>query len=343
MRGSLLLAVAFGGAFVAAPARGGDQPIDLPFPVGKTQILRNEKASYWVEGRIKIPQGIEVTVLRGIQIRGKGQGAVIEVEGELKVHGVQRREVIFENVTIEPAPVFDAIHMDQTICRGGGGIVVPKDKRARGYVLLELFDFVAPSVLELRMDGGSIELSSVCADLPVVLDAKDPADGTPNKVKFEVRGCIQEPRFECQPHGGRVGLVGGLLASGANEMVIRLSRLGGALTSVSDWRQILIFDGNKVGSRRLEFVQPVGGRFATGQFVKCDVYSEKVKFSAPFAKQGEFEDTRVDRWWFRGIDDPKQVLEKVVEDNGDDAENSVRIKFPKINGRALELAGPLER
>ncbi len=326
----------------ALPAAAAED--EVPFPVERTAILKEEKTVYFVEGRKRIPKGVTVTCLRDVHIKAKGPGAVIEVAGALQLTGVQGREVILENVTVEPAATFDTIKASQTIFRGGGGIVSPSGKPIDGYLLLELMDFVGGARLDLTMSGGSVELSSVCADDPVSVRAVD-LEGKTNTVRVEVRGCIENPHFKCQPHGSRVGLRGGLIVAGAEQVVVRLSRLGGALTSMSDWRESLIFDGNKVTSTALEFRQPAPGRFGKGQFFKCDVYSEKVTFSAPPAEDPKKRDfALVDRFWFHGIKEPKEILEKVVVDGEDDpAKNGVRVKILKVNERALELAGPLER
>ena len=113
--GVIMLAAMLSASAAAGPRRGRE----IPFPAGKTAILRQEKVTYVVEGRVKIPVGVEVTCLRDVYIVGKGSGAVIEVEGRLKVHGVGAREVIFENVAVELKPKFESVHMDMAIFRKG--------------------------------------------------------------------------------------------------------------------------------------------------------------------------------------------------------------------------------
>ena len=84
---------AFGGISIlcllmAAPyaAGAGRRGKEIPFPVKKTTILRKEKVVYTVTGRVRIPDGVEITCLRDVHVVGKGKGAVIEVQGKLKVH-----------------------------------------------------------------------------------------------------------------------------------------------------------------------------------------------------------------------------------------------------------------
>ena len=56
------------------------------------------------------------------------------------------------------------------------------------------------------------------------------------------------------------------------------------------------------------------------------------------ASAGKKETVYIDKWWFVGLTKKKEIRERVLKE-----ENDVRVKFGKINKRALELAGPLER
>src|SRR5688572_11119507 len=103
-RASTAWALAAAAAMLIPAARAEDPAVEKPFPVDRTQILSKEKSVYTVEGRVRIPKGVEISVLKEIIVKAKGSApAVIEVEGSLTVHGVFSREVIFEDVTIEPA------------------------------------------------------------------------------------------------------------------------------------------------------------------------------------------------------------------------------------------------
>src|SRR5690242_7236475 len=228
---------AYAGAFLAAAACCGPAPAaegpapETPFPVARSQILSKEKSVYTVEGRVHIPKGVEISCLKEITIKAKGAApAVIEVEGSLTVHGVFQREVIFENVTVEPCPVFTQITMDMTVFRGNtGGVKTGKDQAAEGPLQLELFDFIGGASMDVCFAAGSIVLSSVCADTPTKILVRKPPGKESSLVRLFVRGCPQDPHVKCTPHGSRVGLVGGLEADGGDDMTIQLSRIGGSL------------------------------------------------------------------------------------------------------------------
>ena len=99
----------------AALARG--RPRTVPFPTEKSTILREEKVVYTVSGRVKIPEGVEISCQKDVKVVATGPSAVIEVEGALKIHGVSDREVIFEGVTIELAAKFLDAHLDMAMVR----------------------------------------------------------------------------------------------------------------------------------------------------------------------------------------------------------------------------------
>jgi len=347
MRANLLLACLLGFAPLSRDAARAEGPParERVFPVERTQILSVEKTVYTVEGRVRIPRGVEISVLKEVIIRAKGETpAVIEVEGSLTVHGVYKREVIFENVTIEPCPTFTQITMDMTVFRGqGGGIKTAEGKPAEGPLQIELFDFREQASMDVAMASGSVVLSSVCSDTPVRIRAQKQPGKEKSLVRVFIRGCPQDPHVRCTPHGSRIGLVGGLEVDGGDDVTVQLSRVGGSLAAVRNWGQRLIFDGMKINSSKLEFSHTRAGQYQRVQCAKCDIYSSEVSAFAPAEK--DVRDTfTMDRCWFKGLTDPRVVQEKVIKDGSDDpTKNGVRVQLPKVNDRPLELAGEWER
>lgn len=329
---TILLAAA--GVLLGATPGAGAGDRERPFPVERTTILREEKIVYTVEGRQTIPEGIEITCLKDVHVKGVGDGAVIEVEGALKVHGVGTREVIFENVTIELAPNFKDVQMDMCIFREGAQVRTPKDVAVDGKLFLELNEFRGGSTIDVTFASGSVDIASLCSDAPVRVTAVDPEDGPPNKVKVTVRGCTQQNEH--------LGLRGGLIITGAHDATVRINRLGGDLCSFRDCRT-LMFDGNKVDAKTLEFVQSGEGTFRRSKFLKCDVYSDTVKFHSAQTEKKDPDRITVDRWWFRGETNPREILGKIVLDGTDDETNAARVRLVKPGERPLELAGKWDR
>jgi hypothetical protein len=328
----------------AAAAGDKDAPPPRPLPVEKTQKLMKEGSVYTVTGRVRIPKGVEITVLRNSVIRGEGSTpAVIEVEGGLDCIGVFGREVILENVVVEPQKKFERVRMDMAFFRGSGGIRSPKDTAVDGYFLLENFDLTGGTDLDVLQCAGSFELSSACSDAEIRYRTTLPEGRDKGSVRVFIRGCHQEPRHSCTPHGGRVGLVGGLVLDGGEDVTVQLSRIGGARCSLRNWGAKAIFDGNKVNAQLLEFSQDKPGMYQRLQCAKLDVYAPVVTAFAPPAPN--MKDTfLMDRCYFSGITDPKQVLEKVIKDGADDPEkNGARVTLNKVGDRPLELAGERQK
>ncbi len=67
-------------AFLCVGTSGTEPGNERPFPIDRTQILSDEKEVYTVEGRVRIPRGVEITCQRDVHGRGTGSTpAVIEV------------------------------------------------------------------------------------------------------------------------------------------------------------------------------------------------------------------------------------------------------------------------
>jgi hypothetical protein len=339
-----LLAIAVSGllplVLLPTPSAAQSRGKEIPFPVDKTQILRREKVVYVVEGRKTIPEGVEITCLRDVYVVGKGEGATIVVEGALKVHGVEDREVIFENVVIELASEFRDVQMDQTIFRKGAALRTPQKKSVQGKLFLELVDFREDAQLAVTFSSGSIDVRATCSATPTIIKAVTPKETEENKVRLFVFGCA-ESHMNPVTHPG---LIGGLIVEGVYDATIRTNRMAGPLSAFRDCRS-LIFDGNKVNSTKLEFMQYEAGGFRKTKIMKCDIYSEKVTFYSGKVDEKTVDKIKIDRCWFKGLQNPKVVQKKIIQDGQDDAEgeNKTRVILGKLGKRPLELAGSWDR
>jgi hypothetical protein len=318
---ALLLALA---ASPSAPAAGA-LPEEKPFPVpDRSVILREEGTIYLVEGRVRIPKGIEIAVQKDVYIRAKGGApAVIEVEGDFKVHGVSAREVIFEGVTVEPAPAFGEIQLDSCIFRKGGGLATPKDGSADGEILLQFCRFEDKSRCDLALAGTSLQVLDSSTSGPLrIRGAGSPEK--PNRLKAVVRG----------------GNHRGLEARGIADLTVRLNGLLSDPLVLADVAT-LVFDGNKVEGKELRIEQSRAGGFARTQFMKCDLYAKALVFRAP-VQAGKSDSLVLDKCWFEGITDPAKIAER-IRDAADDPSTGVKVSVQNPLERPLELAGRLNR
>ena len=342
MRASLHAALLFVALPIAAAPPPAPPAEERPFPVDRTQILSDEKVVYTVEGRVRIPKGVEITCQKDVHVKAKGSApAIIEVEGSLKVHGVGDREVIFEKVFVEPQKTFKSIFLDMCWFRDGGGVRTPEGVAVSGDLFLEHCDHSKGAGFEVVVEQGEVKMSSICSDGPTRIRVVRPPDAKSDRVQVFLRG--SGDGGICKNHSSRRGFGGGLEVDGGEDVTIQLSRTGGALTAVRNWGKRLIFDGMKVNSETLEFSHRDAGKFAAVQCAKLDIYAGKVVAKAPLAK-GVKDVLTMDRCWFNGIEDPKKVFADVIQDNADDPENNgVHVQLPKINARPLELAGAMDR
>ncbi len=328
----------------AAPLRAAPLPGEpKPFPVTPTQKLQDEGGVYTVDGVVRIPRGVEISVFKGIEIRGVGTKlpAVIEVEGGFDAVGVLGGEVVLKDILVRPAATFEGIRIVAAIFQGRGGLANAPEAPPDGKTLrVEHTCFMKPSSVELSLQAGWVDLATSCCELPVRIRGVEPASDRKNRLKVSIRNCNDDMRYKCPGHKGNQGLLGGLSIECVEEVDVGSSSLGGEVVSVKDWRGRFLFDGNKVTAKRFEFRNSEPGMMGKVQCAKCDVYTTEFLAYAP-PKPGLRDVLTMDRCWFRGIEDPKEVLLKVIRD-GDDVPqgNGARVSLPKVNAKPLELGGP---
>lgn len=297
----------------------------VPFPTRKSTILRKERVVYYVEGRQKIPWGCEISCQKDVHVVARGSNAVLEVAGSLQAHGVSTREIIFEGVTIEPAPRCEDIHLDMVIFRKGGGLKTPKGKPVHAKIFVENTEFNDSSALDIELTKGRVDLSATESYGPVRVTGVAEEGRRSSNLVLMVRGC----RFDQ-----------GLFVTGARDATIRINHLRGDRSEFVDCHE-LTFDGNKVNSEVLLFRQTKSGRFSKTKLQKCDIYSNSVRFEAPVGKSKE--KVSLDKCFFKGFTRKKEILAAVIHDARNNEKSGVMAVFRKVNKRPLELAGALER
>jgi hypothetical protein len=307
---------------------------EKPFPVARSVILKEGGVKYIVEGRVVIPKGVEISCQKDASVVGRGKGATLVIEGDLAVHGVSTREVVFENLTIELAEKFEECRLDMTILRKGARLRSASGKSVDGQLHIELTEFEGDSDIDVVFHGGSIQMRATCSDAPVKIKVTNPPNADGNRVKVFVFGCSQRPDHP--------GLAGGISVEGARDCLVRLSRIGGQLSSFRNCRTLQL-DGVKIDSKRLELKQTKPAEFRRTKVLKCDIYSAKVAIHAPRGDGRIVGKVRFERCWFRYRKDPKTIHTEVLTDGRDDPRNAARIILGKVNTRPLELGGAVER
>ncbi|MCK6481097.1 MAG: hypothetical protein HUU06_07070 [Planctomycetaceae bacterium] len=304
----------------AAAAAPGEQPFPAP---DRSRILREEKTTYLVDGSVTIPRGVEISIQKDVYIKAKGGGAArIVVEGNLEVHGVSAREVIFEGVTVVPAASFQKIQLDTCIFRGGG-LATAEGSAAEGNLQVQGCRFESGARIQLAVVAGSLELLDGSAGGTVRLLGVVP-EGKTNRVKAVLRGFHP----------------GGLHAEGLADLTVRLCAFGEGPVTLKDVGD-LTFDGCKVEAKEISFLQSKAGGFARTKVMKCDLYSKRIVFRSP--ADPKVSDTVVlDKCWFEGERDLEALAKRIV-DVADDKANNVTVKVLNPMERPHEMAGKLNR
>ena len=332
------LACAAAAAFFAAAARGApaEGTAEKPLPFDKTTILPSG-GTYFVEGRIRIPKGIEITVQKDTKLVGRGKDATIELEGDLKIHGVADSKVAMEGITIEVQPKFGEVRLDMVKVTGPSrGIVSLKGKPVDGRIMVLNTEFEGAAGLDVTMIENEVDLQRVYVRAPVRVKAVDP-EGTPgNRVKLNLLNNYTGPAT-IEPGA----LMGGVLVENVHEVVVRACRIAGEKASFKDC-DLVTFDANQVLCASVEITQKAPGRFGKTSISKCDVRCQKIVLFAP-AAPGKTEIVPVDKCWFEGETDESAVRTKFLRDKDDDEKCGVRADVTKLMERPLELAGKVKK
>jgi hypothetical protein len=328
-----LCALALVAATIAfAGARTSAGPAEKPFVFDHTAILQGDGAVYYVEGRVRIPKGVEITVGKDTTIVGRGEDATIEVEGELIIHGVFESRVTVSGVTIELKPKFDTVRADAVVfTKGSKGIVSVKDEPVDGRLSVQNCTFDSPASVSVSLLVGSVDLQSSDFGEGIYVHAVDPPGSTGNKVKLFILNC----------GGSSFSLKGGIHVEKVSDVTVRSTVIDGSKATFLNCGAVT-FDANYVRCKTLEFIQEKPGRFGRTIIQKCDVQCEKIVLFAPTAP-GKAEKIPCDKCWFNGETKEKAVREKFFQDKDDDPENNVTVDILKIMEKPLQLAGAVRR
>jgi hypothetical protein len=281
---------------------------EVPFPTSRTTVVRDPEVLYVVDGRQRIPPGIEITGQKGIRLRGRNN-AVLEVRGALVMHGVGGSEIQIDGVRIELPEEVQQLHLDLCKLDGGSGVVTPPDKTTSGSITIENCDFQSEPGIDIAVTSGKVKFMSLNASKPVRLRGVD-INGKANKVYGSIRTCNLDS----------------LVVENVADLTVRHCKLKGPTLKFSDNR-ILVFDGNRVEAATLIVEHARAGFFKKTKVTKCDLLCGTIRFFAP-ADPKKSDRVIFDKCWFAGEMDLEKIAE-VIEDAEDDPKNNVKITLKK--------------
>jgi len=292
-------------AFAEAPPQGA-----VPFPVGKTTIVRAEKGPvYYIDGPTVIPKHAEVTVQLNVEIIGIN-AASLEVQGGLKVHGTQDHWVVIRNVDFSPTvQPTRGLHLDM-VDLYGCRFVHAKDAGLLGDVVIENAAMQRDCALDVRIIEGSFKLLTIDSGIPWKLHCIPPDPRRP-KIEIQIRSSWAR----------------GIELTGPGDATIRHSELKNGLTC-SGVSKVTV-DGCDVKVGVLAFRQGADDTFKHITLTKCNLFegSTLVLDRAPNPK-GKKEKVRIDKFYFGPKSGGRAVTKKdkvaaLIEDGADKPERNV--------------------
>jgi len=302
----------------AALAEGERPPPGAqPFPTGHTtKISAHDGPVFYIDGPAVIPKGAEITVLLDTQIVGIN-GASLDVQGGLKVHGTEDHWVRIENVdfspTREPRLGFHLDMVDLYHCR----FVHGEDAAWTGEFTIENATMQRSCAFDVRIAEGTLKLMTIDSGIDWTIHAVSP-DPRTKKILIQVRSSwLQAVRL-----------------TGACDATFRHSELKGGLTFENV--TTLVVDGCDL-LKQLSIHQGAEDVFKDVTLSKCNLFDGcTLTLHREPNEEAKQEKVRVDKFYFgkrnanAGIT-KKDDIARLVSDGEDEESRRVvaRVTAPQ--------------
>jgi hypothetical protein len=309
---------------LAAPALGQR---GTPIPLEKDSTNREDGVTWVVEGRRRIPSHVKLTSLRALTIQAAGEGAVLEVEGELDLRAATGGHCVIDGVWIEPVAGCKGLTLLNARFRGAGGLRTDGETQVDVEATLSDTNFEGKAQLDLGLFGGKVLMMGCASDAPVVFRGRTDDKQKRNTLDLQVDSCSGRER----------ALRGGLLLEGVQEALVRNCDLGGEESRFSGYGKLEFF-GNLVRSRRIEFRRPASKSFGTTKIGSCDFRTGELLLVQPMAG-ADPEKVRLVQCWFDDLLEEADIRAKMVSDHARDPQNGALADFVKVQAVPLGLGG----
>jgi hypothetical protein len=296
---------------LAAPAHAESPPPGaVPFPVERTGKLRAKDGPvYYIDGPTVIPKNVEVTVQLDVEIIGIN-GASLDVQGGLKVHGTQDHWVKISHVDFSPTrSPSRGLHLDMvdlTDCR----FVHAEDQGIRGTVVIENGAMQRDCVFDVAVIEGALKLMTIDAGVPWKIRCTPPDPKRP-QIEIQIRSCWSR----------------GLELSGPADITIRHSELKNGV--ICRGVSTVVIDGCDVTIGALAFHQAATDSFKGLTLSKCNLFEGSgLLFERPANPEGKKEKVKLDKFYFGPKEGgapivDKEALAALIEDGTDKPERNV--------------------
>lgn len=282
----------------------------VPFPVDKNQRLEELGDTFKVQGRMRIPRHVSLEAMRALTIQGEGDGATLEISGNVKLRAATGGHVEFRDVWVELTPECREITLGDCLFKGRGGIRPSPDGPSDAKIFFERVEVERGASMTIEASGGSILMDGCFLDGALVLRGIARSETVKSGFTIAVYGSSGKDQNRVR------GLLGGITVEGIKDGTIRTCDMAGPQALFADNRK-LTFDGNNVRAKRVEFRNTAGGGFGGLKITKTDFRPEKLVLSSP-RQEGKSERLTFDGCYFGGLEDPGTIRGEMLED----AENS---------------------
>lgn len=309
---------------LAAPALGQR---GTPIPLDKDFTNREDGVTWIVEGRQRIPGHVTLASLRALTIQGAGEGAVLEVEGELDLRAATGGLCVIDGVWVEPVAGCKGLTLLNVRFRGAGGLRTAEEARVDVEATLSDTNFEGKARLDLGLFGGKVMMMGCASDAPVTFRGLTSEKQKRNSLELQVDSCSGRER----------ALRGGLVLEGVQEALVRNCDLGGEESKFVDCGKLEFF-GNLGRSRRIEFRRSAPKSFGTTKIGSCDFRTGELLLVQPMAG-ADPEKVRLVQCWFDDLLEESDIRAKMVSDHGRDPQNGALADFVKVQAAPLGLGG----
>jgi hypothetical protein len=307
--GTALALLAVGPAARAPAEDGGER---IPFPVGKTTIVRAEGKAYEIDGAQVIPPNAEVTVQLGVRIYGVNN-ASLDVQGGLKVHGTEGSWVVIDHVdfspTVAPKRGFHLDMADLVGCRFKHG----ETQSFGGEITIENSCLQRDCEFDVRVTGGFLKIMTTEFGMPCRIRC-DRQRENPVPIELEIRSSWMKEVF----------------LSGTGTANFRHSEIRAGLEcrGVTD----VTVDGCDVGGK-LAFLQGPDDSFSKVTLTKVNMFGSTLVLERPQGPRTKAERVKLDKFYFGpksggGATSDKDVG-ALITDKDDDPAQTVKAWWGK--------------
>lgn len=314
----LLVLAAGSPALAEAPPAGA-----VPFPVDKTTKLRAKDGPvFFIDGPTVIPKNVEITVQLDVSIVGIN-GASLDVQGGLKIHGTQDHWVKITNVDFSPTRTPKrGLHLDMVDMQGVK-FVHSDEQGLEGDVVIENGTFQRDCAFDVRVIEGSLKLMTIESGIPWKIRCTPENPSRPG-IEIGVRSCWAR----------------GIELTGPCEATFRHNELRGGLTcrDVTD----VTVDGCDVWAGDLAFRQMAGATFKHLDLTKLNFFGgARLVLDRAADPDAKKEKVKLDKSYFGPKEGPgivdKDAVAELVDDGEDVPERNVFVLVGKPQKRKHQL------